>query len=276
MASIFSGSSGRNAAVASNRELLYGLQNAHQQLNSGKDAAAGYLNQNPNIYTNANNTAQGYLDSAYNDARNTVAGNNQYYQPYYDTGTQANTALANANGLNGAAGYNDAMSQFRTGPGYQFQMDQGLDAINRGAAARGGLASGNNTVDIMKYAQGMADQSWQQNLNNLSGMANTGMQAAQGMAQNNQSLAQLASNYGSNSAQLQQGYGDRLAGNNSALAGNETNMANNLANMTYNTANQMASNTGAGMMAGQTAAQNRFGALMGGLSLGAGMLGKLF
>lgn len=275
MASIFSGSSGRNAAVASNRELAAGLTNASGQLTAGKDAAAGYLNQNPDIYNSATNKAQGLLDSAYADAKGAVSGNNQYYQPYYDTGTQANTALANANGLNGAAGYNDAMSQFRTGPGYQFQMDQGLDAINRGAAARGGLASGNNTVDIMKYAQGMANQSWQQNVNNLSGMANTGMQAAQGMAQNNQSIAQLASNYGQNSAQLQQGYGDRLAGNNTALAGNETNTANTMANMTYNTANQMAQNTGQGMMAGQTAAQNRFGAVMGGVKAGLGFLGGL-
>lgn len=263
MASIFSGSSGRNAAVASNRELLGGLQNAHQQLASGNTAAAGYLNQNPNIYNSATDRAQGLLDSAYADAKGSIAGNSQYFQPFYDTGQQANTALANANGLNGAAGYNDAMAQFRTGPGYQFQMDQGLDAINRTAAARGGLASGNNTVDLLRYAQGNADQSWQQNINNLSGMSNTGMQAAQGLAQANQGLANLAMNYGNSGASLQQGLGDRLAGNNTALAGNETNMANNLANMTYGAANQMSQNTGQGMMAGQQAASNRFGFGMG-------------
>ena len=37
----------------------------------------------------------------------------------------------NSLGLNGAAGNQAAVNAFQTGPGYDFQMHQGLNAINR-------------------------------------------------------------------------------------------------------------------------------------------------
>lgn len=275
MASIFSGSSGRKAAVAANNELAKGLQVAAGQLGDSKNAAAGYLNQNPDIYQNSYNQAQGLLNSAYADAKTQMQGAGDVYNPFYETGVKANTNYANATGVNGAEGYADALSNFRNNPGYQYQMDQGLDAINRTAAARGGLASGNNTIDLQKYAQGQADQSWNNHLSGLNNQVNTGMQAANGLANANQNLSSLAMNYGTTGANLAQNLGNQLASNNTSLASNETNYGNTLSNMTMNTISQMSQNTGQGMMAGQTAAQNRFGAIMGGVQSGLGLLGKI-
>ena len=47
-------------------------------------------------------------------------------------------------------------SQIKNDPAYQFQMEQGLGAINKGAAAGGMLGSGNRLMDLEKYGQGLA------------------------------------------------------------------------------------------------------------------------
>lgn len=60
-------------------------------------------------------------------------------------------------------------------PGYQFALGQGNEAINRSAAAKGMLNSGNVLAELAKYGQGMASQGYQQQLNNLQSL----MQGAQ-------------------------------------------------------------------------------------------------
>jgi len=65
-------------------------------------------------------------------------------------------------------------------PGYQFQMDQGLQALNRGLAGRGHLNSGNRDIELTKYGQGLAAQQY----GSMAGMliragAGAGQQAGQ-------------------------------------------------------------------------------------------------
>lgn len=43
-------------------------------------------------------------------------------------------------------------------PAYRFAFDQGMEAINRTAAAKGQLNSGNRLMDLTKYGQGLASQ----------------------------------------------------------------------------------------------------------------------
>lgn len=50
---------------------------------------------------------------------------------------------------------------FSEDPGYQFRLNQGLEALDRQYAARGGLGSGNRMIGITDYAQGMASQEYQ-------------------------------------------------------------------------------------------------------------------
>lgn len=51
-------------------------------------------------------------------------------------------------------------------PGYKFQFDQGAQALERSAAAKGMLQSGNYLQDLVKYGQGMASTG----LSNYAGM----------------------------------------------------------------------------------------------------------
>jgi hypothetical protein len=51
--------------------------------------------------------------------------------------------------------------------GYQFAVNQGNEAINRSAAAKGSLNSGNVLAELAKYGQGMGAQQYQQQLSNL-------------------------------------------------------------------------------------------------------------
>ena len=46
-------------------------------------------------------------------------------------------------------------------PSYQWRYNQGLEAVNRTAAARGMLGSGNRLAELTKYGQGMASQEYE-------------------------------------------------------------------------------------------------------------------
>ena len=67
-------------------------------------------------------------------------------------------------------------------PGYQFQLQQGENAIQNAAAARGGLLSGRTLADLNTYAQGTASTNYQNTFNN----ALTQYQSAYNTFQNNQ------------------------------------------------------------------------------------------
>lgn len=54
-------------------------------------------------------------------------------------------------------------------PGYQFQLNQGLQALQNSAAAKGGLLSGNTAQALEQYGQGLASTNYQQTYNNALG-----------------------------------------------------------------------------------------------------------
>jgi len=51
-------------------------------------------------------------------------------------------------------------------PGYQFQLQQGTQAIDENAAATGNLLSGNTGTALQQYGQGLASTTYQQAYNN--------------------------------------------------------------------------------------------------------------
>jgi hypothetical protein len=60
------------------------------------------------------------------------------------------------------AGYQPfQLSQLYQDPGYQFRLQQGEQAINRAAAARGGRLSGGTLADLAQYGQGLASQEYE-------------------------------------------------------------------------------------------------------------------
>lgn len=56
---------------------------------------------------------------------------------------------------------NFSMSDFQQDPGYAFRMQQGQQAIERSAAARGGLNSGATMKALDTYSQGLGSQEYQ-------------------------------------------------------------------------------------------------------------------
>lgn len=92
----------------------------------------------------------------------------------YSTGSYGDSILTDALGLNGAAGAGKATEAFQAGPGYDFQMDQGLQALDRNASARGSFASGGAMTDTLKFSQGLADNSWNSWLDRITGQVGKG------------------------------------------------------------------------------------------------------
>lgn len=108
--------------------------------------------------------------------------------PYREAGERA---LPYYGGIMGIPGYDkvDPTNALRETPGYNWMLDQGIGAIDRSAAARGMLGSGAEAKGLMKYGQGMADQSYNNYMNRLYNMIGTGQNAA---AQTGQFGAQAA------------------------------------------------------------------------------------
>lgn len=109
---------------------------------------------------------QGYdtLSGLYGQGReaiNTGASTAQgYYAPLIAKYGAGANAYGDATGANGAEGTARARANFQADPGYNFSLDQGLQALQRTHAAAGNLSSGNADTDTLKYSQGLADQSY--------------------------------------------------------------------------------------------------------------------
>lgn len=101
-------------------------------------------------------------------------------QPFRLAGENALGSYTDALGMNGQDGYQNALAAFQTSPGYQWQLDQGINAIDRSAAARGGLFSGNTLQSAQSFGQGLASQEWNNYLGRLSGLSGRGQNAAAG------------------------------------------------------------------------------------------------
>jgi hypothetical protein len=91
-------------------------------------------------------------------------------QPYADAGK---SALYGITALN-----NGDYSAFKESPDYQFSLTQGLQGLDRSAAARGSLYSGGHSADITNYAEGLASQNYNNYYNKLAGLAQLGQSSA--------------------------------------------------------------------------------------------------
>lgn len=156
--------------------------------NATKDAAGQnkslikkYDAQGNAIIDQGSAEAGGYLQQ--------VAG---LYDNQIDRATQGTALYDDALGLNGAEGSGRATSAFQTNPGYEFQRDQGLQALDRRASSAGSFRSGNADIDTMTYATGLADQSYGDWLTRLGGYENTMNTALAGKTGGLNNLANLA------------------------------------------------------------------------------------
>ena len=76
----------------------------------------------------------------------------------------------------GADAYRDLLKQIKEGPGefnyeespgYQFRMEEGQKAVERSAAAKGGLLGGAQSKALTRYGQGVANQDYDRQRSNF-------------------------------------------------------------------------------------------------------------
>jgi hypothetical protein len=94
--------------------------------------------------------------------------------PWRDTGGTADTATADILGLNGPDAATAAMGRYTTSPGYQWQLGQGLRAIDAGAASKGILDSGATLKAEETFGQGLANQDFGTYYNRLFDLSKLG------------------------------------------------------------------------------------------------------
>ena len=180
-------------------------------------------------YLNALKKAQGSLLNTEQQGLNT-------YSPWLTAGGAATGTLAQMLGTPGQGLLTPWTTTFTAPtaeqaaatPGYQFQLQQGEQAVQNSAAARGGLLSGQTLADMNNYAQGVASTNYQNVFNNsltqyesayntflnnqnntysrLMGLSGSGLSAAQGSAGLISGIGgDIASLYGAQGAAQAQG-----------------------------------------------------------------------
>lgn len=158
------------AAVVTAGAAAYG---AHQAGNAGRAAQRGY------DAASAEQARQ--FDLAREDT-----------QWMRDIGRSAGNQLASLYGLRQSGEIDPATgtaaqiapdySGFTDSPDYAFARDEGMRGIERSAAARGGLASGNTLASLSRFNSGLATQNFDRYANRLAGMMGAGQQSSENLA----------------------------------------------------------------------------------------------
>jgi hypothetical protein len=161
--------------------------------------AAGALGAGAAVYSS--NQQSKAANNAANIQKDALATNQANLTPYVQQGNAAGTQLSTLMGTGGnpnAPGYGSLTHNFSAqdylnnqDPGYQFQLQQGQQALQNSQAADSGALSGAALKGLIGYNQGMAATGYQNaynryvnNQNNqysrLSGLMNLGENAAAG------------------------------------------------------------------------------------------------
>lgn len=164
-------------------------------------------------------------------------------------------------------------TQFQSSPGYQFQLTQGMDALNNNAAAKG--PTGNTLKDLMTFGQGLANQDYynaanlymgqnSQLYNFLSGLSGNGQNAAANLGGLGTTVA---GNIGNNII----GAGNASAAGTIGAANAATGAINNVGQnyMLYQLMRQMNQGGGYNFAPDLIAASSQPSALTGGVGYGA-------
>lgn len=117
------------------------------------------------------------------------------------------------------------MSQFQADPGYGFRMSEGMKALERGAAARGGLLSGATLKGIQRFGQDLASQEYTNAFNRYQTERAARLQPLQSLAGVGQTTAQQIGQAGQ---QMASNVGEALTGGAAARASGYVGGANAL------------------------------------------------
>lgn len=155
------------------------------------------------------------------------------YSPYVNAGQDALTGIQQLAGANGplADQFSFNPTDLQNDPGYAFALKQGQDAINRSAAAKGGLFSSSTIKSLSGYNTGMAsthfNEAYQRaantfNINRQGALARVGtLQGLAGMGLQGTSAGAGAVGTTS-SQQAQNAFGQGVTNAGIGLQGNQT------------------------------------------------------
>lgn len=145
--------------------------------------------------------------------RNIYKKNRKSLRPYRQTGRKANALLQYEMGMRERPEWYQG---FENTPGYQFQMQEGVNALDASAAGSGMLRSGAHEQALTNFGQNLANQQYGNHLNRLMGMQSAGQNAAGMQVNMGQNFANSAStalgNIGNAQAAGAIGQGNALAG----------------------------------------------------------------
>ena len=189
---------GRLCSAVSAVIAVVGAASAAYSANASRDAAGTMANA-ANQISEAQRAAG---QTAFNNDMSAIPGINALYKGYSQMGNQYAGQLSSQMG-NLTKGFNPTQAQLAAMPGYQFTMQQGLEATQNGFAAQGLGVSGAAMKGAGDYAAGLANQNYlndanvfYQNQNNaynkLMGGATLGMDATNSMANNRINLTTAA------------------------------------------------------------------------------------
>jgi hypothetical protein len=119
--------------------------------------------------------------------------------------------------------------EFQADPGYAFRLNEGIKALDRSAAARGGLLSGNQLRGVTEYGQNLASQEFTNAFNRYQAERAARMQPLQSLAGVGQSASNtLAGAAGQLGTGMASAYGQLGAGTASAYSQLGQNVGANL------------------------------------------------
>jgi hypothetical protein len=236
----FMGSNANNRAAGLLANTQYGAAN---DITASTGAGQGMVAQGGNDAITAVNNATTNANQTLTDS---LGRQTQNLNPYLQAGQTGANALTNS--INNPARF--TVQDWMNDPGYQFLLEQGNQAINNSAAARGSAVGGNALKDLTRFGQGLAATEYQsafdrfmasqnQDLNRINAATGAGLTAsgqfnnAEQNAGNqiatntvnagryqgdtNQSVAQFLANLGLQGTNLANQY--RIGGANSQAAG---------------------------------------------------------
>lgn len=203
LSSLLGGSSGGIGGGFSDAALIAALYNqanaterAKLQEQGGIDAAlnsiSGIAGQSTRDF---NDAITEYFPKADTIYYNAIDSNNNNLAPFRSHGIYAADKLAQALGFYGQA---PDYSQFYNSPGYQFQLQQGEQAINRAASTSGSYLTGQQLKELSKFNQGLAGTTFQNYMGNLYNSLSGGLSAAGQLASNQANLASQRANANQN------------------------------------------------------------------------------
>lgn len=239
-------------SIATSTAIALGVTAAAGIGAAGSIAASG---SQANASENAANVQQTDQQASLAEQQREFNINQQNQAPWLQAGTQGIGTLSGLLSTPGQGLLTPWTQQFQAPtadqaaqtPGYQFQLQQGNEALQNSAAARGGLLSGNTLTAMDQYSQGLASTNYQQVYNNalqqyqqsynifqgnqtnefnrLAALSGVGQQTAQSLGSQGQAAASNIANINATSGQQ---IGQSLQNAGAATASGYAGIANSL------------------------------------------------